>query len=281
MKQREKRQRRRAARRQRLRMQLKRKSKLTRVIYAIVWLVVVGVLVRSLFNGQTENVYTCLLTLVLLMMPSIVERKMGVRLPSGLEITIVVFIFAAEILGELACFYVTVPFWDKALHTVSGFIYAAVGYSMVDVLNRHRRVSFEMSPVFLALVAFCFSMTIGALWEIFEFSVDQLFNKDMQKDRVIQQITSVTLDPTNRNIPITVSGIQEVSVNGQDLGLGGYLDIGLIDTMEDLIVNLIGAVVFSFIGFFQQKRRKKSLVAGLFVPQVEDELKEKGEESNG
>lgn len=281
MKQREKRQRRRAARRQRLQMQLKRKSKLTRVIYAIVWLVVVGVLVRSLFNGQTENVYTCLLTLVLLMMPSIVERKMGVRLPSGLEITVVIFIFAAEILGELACFYVTVPFWDKALHTVSGFIYAAVGYSMVDVLNRHRRVSFEMSPVFLALVAFCFSMTIGALWEIFEFSVDQLFNKDMQKDRVIQQITSVTLDPTNRNIPITVSGIQEVSVNGQDLGLGGYLDIGLIDTMEDLIVNLIGAVVFSFIGFFQQKHRKKSLVAGLFVPQVEDELKEEGEESNG
>ena len=200
----------------------------------------------------------------------VLERKLGVRLPAGLEITVVVFIFAAEILGEIACFYVTVPFWDKALHTTSGFIYAAVGYSMADVLNRHKKVSFELSPLFLALVAFCFSMTIGALWEIFEFSVDNLFHKDMQKDTVIQQITSVALDPTNRNIPITISNIQDVVVNGESLGLGGYLDIGLYDTMGDLIVNLIGAVVFSVIGYFHQKHRKKSVVTQLFVPQVDE-----------
>ena len=189
---------------------------------------------------------------------------------AGLEITVVVFIFAAEILGEIACFYVTVPFWDKALHTTSGFIYAAVGYSMADVLNRHKKVSFELSPLFLALVAFCFSMTIGALWDIFEFSVDNLFHKDMQKDTVIQQITSVALDPTNRNIPNTISNIQDVVVNGESLGLGGYLDIGLYDTMGDLIVNLIGAVVFSVIGYFHQKHRKKSVVTQLFVPQVDE-----------
>jgi len=247
-----------------------RRRKLTLIVYAVIRLIVVGVLVRSAFNGQIESVYTCLLTLVLLLLPSILERKLGVRLPAGLEITVVVFIFAAEILGEIACFYVTVPFWDKALHTTSGFIYAAVGYSMADVLNRHKKVSFELSPLFLALVAFCFSMTIGALWEIFEFSVDNLFHKDMQKDTVIQQITSVALDPTNRNIPITISNIQDVVVNGESLGLGGYLDIGLYDTMGDLIVNLIGAVVFSVIGYFHQKHRKKSVVTQLFVPQVDE-----------
>lgn len=262
---------------------LKSKSRLTLATYAVVRLLVLGVLIRSLIGGQFESVYICFLTLFLLLLPSLIERQLGVRLPTGLEVTIVVFIFAAEILGELACFYVTVPFWDKALHTISGFIYAAVGYSMVDVLNRHRRVSFEMSPIFLAVVAFCFSMTIGALWEIFEFSVDQLLVKDMQKDRIVHQITSVALDPTNRNIPVTISGITDVMVNGVPLGLGGYLDIGLIDTMEDLIVNLIGALVFSVIGFFQQKHRKKSRVTELFVVQVDDDQKktEIQEENHG
>lgn len=264
------RQERREARLRQEKLRLQKKSKLTLIVYAVIRLIVVGVLVRSAFNGQIESVYTCLLTLVLLLLPSILERKLGVRLPAGLEITVVVFIFTAEILGEIACFYVTVPFWDKALHTTSGFIYAAVGYSMADVLNRHKKVSFELSPLFLALVAFCFSMTIGALWEIFEFSVDNLFHKDMQKDTVIQQITSVALDPTNRNIPITISNIQDVVVNGESLGLGGYLDIGLYDTMGDLIVNLIGAVVFSVIGYFHQKHRKKSVVTQLFVPQVDE-----------
>lgn len=264
------RQERREARLRQEKLRLQKKSKLTLVVYAVIRLIVIGVLIRSAFNGQIESVYTCLLTLVLLLLPSILERKLGVRLPAGLEITVVVFIFAAEILGEIACFYVTVPFWDKALHTTSGFIYAAVGYSMADVLNRHKKVSFELSPLFLALVAFCFSMTIGAVWEIFEFSVDNLFHKDMQKDTVIQQITSVALDPTNRNIPITISNIQDVVVNGESLGLGGYLDIGLYDTMGDLIVNLIGAVVFSVIGYFHQKHRKKSVVTQFFVPQVDE-----------
>lgn len=265
----------------RWRSYLEGKSKLTVALYAIVRIIVLGVLVRSIFTGQLESVYTCLLTLFLLFLPAIVSQKLHIQLPTGLEVTLIVFIFAAEILGELACFYVTVPFWDKALHTTSGFIYAAVGYSMADILNRDHRVSFQLSPIFLALVAFCFSMTIGALWEIFEFSVDRLFMKDMQKDTVVNVITSVALDPTNSNIPITISGITDVAVNGQSLGLGGYLDIGLYDTMGDLIVNLIGALFFSTIGFFQQKHRKKSKVAEMFVPTVQEGEKTNEREGTG
>lgn len=253
------------------RNQLLHKKKLTLTLYTVTRLLVFAILLRALIGGQYESVYTCLLTLLLLMLPAMIERRLGVRLPTGLEVTLICFIFAAEILGELACFYVTVPFWDKAMHTVSGFIYAAVGYSMADVINRNKKISVELSPIFLALVAFCFSMTIGALWEIFEFAVDNIFTRDMQKDRVISQITSVALDPTNRNIPITISGITDVTVNGESLGLGGYLDIGLYDTMEDLIVNLIGALVFSVIGFFHQKHNRNSKIAELFLLQVDDE----------
>ena len=253
-------------RKQDLQRRLKRKSRATLITYAVIRVLIVGVMIRSLFAGRTENVFTCLLSLLLLYLPSIVERKLEMHLPTALEITVVVFIFASEILGEIACFYVTVPFWDKALHTISGFIYAAVGYSMADILNRDKRTSFRLSPAFLAVVAFCFSMTIGALWEIFEFSVDNLLMKDMQKDTVISRITSVTLDPTRSNFPITISGITDAAVNGESLGLGGYLDIGLYDTMEDLIVNMIGALIFSVGGFFQQKKRHRSKMAEYFAP---------------
>lgn len=262
---------RRELRKQDLQRRLKRKSRATLITYAVIRLLILAVMIRSITAGNSENVFTCLLSLFLLYLPSIIERKLEMRLPTALEITVVVFIFASEILGEIACFYVTVPFWDKAMHTVSGFIYAAVGYSMADILNRNHRISFQLSPVFLAVVAFCFSMTIGALWEIFEFSVDVLLNKDMQKDTVLHEITSVALDPTRSNIPITVSGIRDTVVNGQSLGLGGYLDIGLHDTMQDLIVNMIGALVFSVGGFFQQKRKKRSKMAEYFAPVADAE----------
>ena len=271
MKDKQTRKERRELRRQDVQRRLKRKSRATLITYAVIRLLILAVMIRSITAGNSENAFTCLLSLFLLYLPSIIERKLEMRLPTALEITVVVFIFASEILGEIACFYVTVPFWDKAMHTVSGFIYAAVGYSMADILNRDHRISFRLSPVFLAVVAFCFSMTIGALWEIFEFSVDMLLNKDMQKDTVLHEITSVALDPTRSNIPITVSGIRDTVVNGQSLGLGGYLDIGLHDTRQDLIVNMIGALVFSVGGFFQQKRKKRSKMAEYFAPVADAE----------
>ena len=136
----------------------------------------------------------------------------------------------------------------------------------MDLLNRSERTVFNLSPLFTAIVAFCFSMTIGVVWEFFEFGMDQLAGFDMQKDTVIHVIRSVTLDPAGHNVPYEISGITETVVNGQELGLGGYLDIGLIDTMQDLIVNFVGAFVFSVIGFFYVKNRGKGKLAGRFIP---------------
>ena len=126
----------------------------------------------------------------------------------------------------------------------------------------------------MALAAFCFSMTIGVLWEFFEFGMDRLFHMDMQKDTIISSITSVMLDPTNRNIPITIDNITSVAVNGQDLGFNGYLDIGLYDTMEDLFVNFIGALTFSVFGYFYIKHRGKGRIAKAFIPTITENKKE-------
>ena len=127
------------------------------------------------------------------------------------------------------------------LHTTTGFLCAATGFALIDILNRNSRIKFQLSPVYVALAAFCFSMTVGVLWEFFEFGMDRVFHMDMQKDTIVHSVTSVMLDPTNSNIPVTIDDITSVAVNGRDLGFDGYLDIGLYDTMADLFVNFIGA----------------------------------------
>ena len=236
------------------------------IVYFTLRALVIATLILQILNRNYENVFLCALTLILLIMPSLMQITFRVELPTTLEIIILIFIFAAEILGEIREFYLIFPFWDTALHTLNGFLAAAIGFSLVDLLNRSERTVFNLSPLFTAIVAFCFSMTIGVVWEFFEFGMDQLAGFDMQKDTVIHVIRSVTLDPAGHNVPYEISGITETAVNGQELGLGGYLDIGLIDTMQDLIVNFIGAFVFSVIGFFYVKNRGKGKLAGRFIP---------------
>ena len=241
------------------------------VFYTLRILVLVA-LVRQIMLHNYEGAFFCVLTIVLLYIPSWLQVKLHIELPPPLEITILCFIFAAEILGEVNAFYVNVPNWDTMLHTLNGFLAAAVGFSMVLLLNDDDRLTFDLSPFFLALMAFCFSMTIGVLWEFFEFGMDWFFHSDMQKDTVVNAIYTVELDPTRTNKVVAIKGIQDVLINGQSLGLGGYLDIGLIDTMKDLFVNFIGAVVFSVTGFFYAKSKgARKSPAQSFVPSKKTE----------
>lgn len=240
------------------------------IVYMVLRALVILVMVLQFFNRNYENVFLCALTLLLFIVPSIIQVNLKIELPTALEITILLFIFAAEILGEIQAYYIKFPFWDTVLHTINGFLMAAIGFALVDILNQSKRITFQLSPAFLAIVAFCFSMTIGVLWEFFECSMDIFFGLDMQKDAIVNSISSVMLDPTGGNTPTAIQNITSVVVNGKDLGLGGYLDIGLLDTMKDLFVNFIGAVVFSFIGYFYVKNRGKGKFAKRFIPQVKN-----------
>ena len=231
-----------------------REHKSSFMVYVVLRALVIIMMVLQILNRNFENVFLCALTLALLIVPSFIQVNLKIELPTGLEIILLLFIFAAEILGEIQAYYIRIPQWDTALHTVNGFLMAAIGFSLVDILNRNKRFSIQLSPVFVSIVAFCFSMTIGVIWEFFEFGMDQIAGFDMQKDTVIHTIRSVTLDPEGRNVPYVIDGITSTAVNGTELGLGGYLDIGLIDTMQDLIVNFIGAFIFSVIGFFPRRK---------------------------
>lgn len=240
------------------------------MLWIVLRIFVIAAMVIAAIRGYYENVFVCLLVLVLFLIPAFIEKNLGISLPSGLQILILLHIFATEILGELACYYVHYPNWDTIMHTVWVFLCAAIGYSMVDILNRGDKFKFNLSPAYMALAAFCFSMTIGVLWEFFEFGMDRIFLLDMQKDSVITKFTSVMLDETNSNIPIFLDNIESVTVNGVELGVGGYMDIGLFDTIEDLFVNFIGALVFSAIGFFSNRSEKARKLSFQFIPRTEE-----------
>ena len=266
-----------------LRMEL-REHKSSFIVYMTLRALVILVMILQILNRNFENVFLCALTLVLLVMPSLIQINLKIELPTALEIIILMFIFAAEILGEIQAYYEKIPMWDTVLHTLNGFLMAAIGFALVDILNRNKKISFQLSPAFLAIVAFCFSMTIGVIWEFFEFGMDQIFHLDMQKDTIVNTIYSVMLDPAGGNHVVGVTGIRDVAVNGESLGLGGYLDIGLLDTMEDLLVNFIGAMVFSIIGYFYVKNRGKGKFARRFIPRLKtkdaDFLKKAQSEEN-
>lgn len=250
----------------------------TFAVYLVLRLFVTFLAIWSLIGGNYENFFLCLLSLILFLIPSFVSQNFGIQLPETLEIIVLLFIFAAEILGEISSFYVRISFWDTMLHTINGFLCAAIGFALVDILNRSTRFRFQLSPLFLAVVAFCFSMTVGVVWEFFEFFMDQVFLLDMQKDFVVNTVSSAMLSPIDSAAPDIIRDIVDtviITADGtqyhlSDFGIHGYLDIGIIDTMKDLIVNFIGAFVFSVIGFFYVKSRGRGRFARRFIPTLRE-----------
>ena len=211
---------------------LSRRPRSLVLVYGVLRVLVTALLLLSLLRGQSRNAALCLLSLVLFLLPEALARILNLALPAVLETVILLFIFSAEILGELGDFYVRFPRWDMLLHSVCGFLSAAVGFSMIDLLNRNSRVQSGLTPLFCAAAAFCFSMTVGVFWEFFEFFMDLVFHTNMQKDTL----------------------------------LGPGLDIGLYDTMEDLLVNAAGAAVFSLLGYCRSKQQMLCRFAEQWIP---------------
>lgn len=243
-------------------------------VYVILRLLVVLIIVNQALNGNYENVFYGLIALLLFMLPSYFEHRFIIDIPDTLEVIILIFIFAAEILGEIGAYYQKVPFWDTMLHTVTGFLTGAIGFSLVSLLNRETD-SFNLSPFYLAFVSLCFSMFIGVMWEFIEFLFDWFLSTDMQKDTIINTINTVLLDESKTNTVVHLRNITEVSVNGMDLGVGGYIDIGLIDTMKDLAVTLLGSVSFSVFGYFYEKSYPNGKLVSNLIPKVRKEEEEK------
>ena len=241
--------------------------------YLVLRLLVIICFIREVANGNFQNAMLCVLSLILFLMPFFIEKKFKIKLPSILEIMVLLFIFAAEILGEINNFYISIPHWDTILHTLNGFLCASVGFSLVYLLNEKSK-SIDLSPIFVSLVSFCFSMTIGVTWEFFEYGADTLFNLDMQKDTYINKINTVTTDPKKDNIVINYDKIDYTILydnkDNEITKINNYLDIGLHDTMKDLIVNFIGAFTYSIFGYLYIINKDKLELAAKFLIKKEE-----------
>lgn len=246
---------------------MKKEKKLTMIVFIILRIFVIGVLIRQIMLKNWFLAFTCLYTLILFNVPKILTKKYKVELPGALEWAIYIFVFCSEILGEIGKYYLTVPWWDNLLHCSSGFILAGVGISTIDLLNKKNYSHFSLSPKFVTLTSICFSMTLLVFWEFIEFSSDYLFKTDMQKDTIITEISSVEFNEKNENKAITKK-MNEVVIDGKNWtkNYGGYIDIGLYDTMIDLIDGFIGTLIFSIFGSIYLKKKDEKSIASKFIP---------------
>ncbi len=239
-------------------------------VYVVLRFLVILTAVFAFLRRDFDNFFGCILVLAMFTVPSLVEGKLKIDLPDVLESIIYLFIFSSQILGEMRNFYTIFPFWDTMLHTINGFIFAGIGFALIDLLNKNDKVKVYLSPIYVVIVALSFSITIGTCWEFFEYAMDEYTNIDMQKDDLITDLESVYLHPDKENIPIEINDIEYTKIvydGGKEIVIDdGYLDVGLKDTMKDMIVNAIGAVIFSFFGYFYVKSEENYKFAKHFIP---------------
>lgn len=225
-------------------------------------------------SGNIKNGVLCIVVLIIFTLPSILYKSFGLVFPEAMETAIYVFIFSSAILGEINNFYGLLPFWDTVLHVLSGFVLAGVGFSLARLMNG-RKQKLRISALYIALTGICFSLTAGLLWEFFEFTCDKWLSTDMQKDKIVKSISSVKLNGKKENEPLKINDITKTEIymkNGERYTIEeGYLDIGLTDTMKDLSVNFIGAVIFCTAGFYHMKNREEYRFVNGFIPVKKEE----------
>ena len=218
----------------------KHKKRINMIVANLVRLTLIIAFIIGCVTSDHSQDFIIVITFLLTFYPSILAKRFGVYLPKRLEIIITLFIFAAQVLGELNGFYDKIPWWDTMLHTTSGIILGLAGFLVVYLLNEKGDANVNLSPIFVVIVAFCFALTMGVFWEVFEFGADRLFGLNMQKFRM----------------------------PGQD---------GLVDTMEDLMVDAIGALVACIVGWKYMKKKKDTLFNDYFDEWFESERIKKGE----
>lgn len=193
------------------------------------WIVIViaSVMTANLgflvYEAQWMSAFLVLTIMAVILAPTLLRHRLPVKIPAEFQVLALMFAFAALFLGEVRQYYERIWWWDIALHVSSGLLLGILGFLLVYVLNEHKEIDVHMRPRFVALFAFLFAVAVGALWEVFEFAMDQIFGANMQK-----------------------------SMFGDDSGL--------TDTMWDLVVDMLGAAVISAIGWWYMNHPARSFI---------------------
>lgn len=231
-------------------------------------------LLLEIINHKTEYLLCYILTLSITILLHFSKNLLKVTIPSILKIFILLFIFSSEILGQVYNFYGLFKFFDNYVHILNGFICTSIGLYLVLLLKEKKKYQKNKIKLIL-LIAFCFSMTMEVLWEFYEYTSDNIFKKDMQRDQYINEIHSSFLDTNNKRNVISIKNIKYVILydeNGIILNkMNGYLDIGLNDTMQDLFDNAIGSVIFCICGYIYMSNNHKYQFIENFIIKKENQ----------
>lgn len=227
---------------------MKKKEKSIRyLLIALCELLALGNVIQFSITGQWNRLLLALLTLVLILIPEGIERLFHCRISQGMYLTAVLYAIG-PMLGHCNNLYYTFPFWDKMLHILGGVMFVFLGVFLFELLGGDQK-----KWVLCCVFALCFSLAVSLLWEFYEFGSDRLFGTDTQDDYIIHSITSHMLSPDMGEVG-RITDIQQVTLNGNSLNLGGYLDIGLIDTMMDLLLESLGAAITTLILWVDKNR---------------------------
>ena len=181
----------------------------------------------------------CLLGIVAINIPTILAKRFRFEVPAFLYIFYIFFLWCSIVCGEVASFYYLIPWWDSFLHASSSLMLGFFGFMVITILNRDEHIIMTLSPFFICLFAFCFAVTVGALWEIYEFTFDGILGLNMQKFML------------SDGTPLV----------GHE---------ALKDTMKDIITDALGALVATIVGYIGLKKNKKWL-----IPKITEDEKDK------
>lgn len=171
-----------------------RSDKIKIVICLVLRLLVLSGAILALFNQDWETFGLCILTLLALFLPIIIEKKLSIEFPGLFEVLIVSFLFCSLFLGSINSFYDAIWWWDSVIHGVSGIIVSALGFSLLDILNNKGKQPGRLNPLFISIFTFSIAMAVGALWEIYEFSMDSIFGMNMQKTGLVDTMWDLIFD---------------------------------------------------------------------------------------
>lgn len=229
-------------------------NKSSDIIYVLLFLLTLISSIISLVNKDYRNSIIAIITIIIISIPYLLERKCKLKFSHIFKILIYFFIFSNSILGEVYHFYIDYKYWDFILHMTGGFIFASIGLSLI--------CKYKINFLIVLILTLSFSMTVSLTWEFVEYTSDKIFYTDTQKDTLIKDIASVSIDNVKNYKEEKVLEIEETILYGKNKKVlkvikGGYLDIGLSDTMSDLFANFLGVFIFwafNYLSIYGKKR---------------------------
>lgn len=230
------------------------------IIWILLFLLILISSIISLLTKEYRNCIIAIFTIIVISIPRLLEKKYNLKFTNTFKILIYLFIFCNSVLGEIYHFYINYKYWDFILHMIGGFIFTGICLSLIHKYN--------LNLLLVIILTISFSMTVSLSWEFVEYGFDKILDTDMQKDTLLSDISSVNVDNVKNYKEEDVPDIYETILYDENKNVlkiikGGYLDIGLNDTMSDLEANFMGSLLFWLINYLSIYNKKR--IVNLFL----------------